>query len=90
MADKEVYVGVEITARNGLYKALGRLAGSISDREMASLSNAIRETDEIMASPGMEGAPVTPRQLEWLLVFCLPLGTVDASESQRCGKAERA
>ena len=74
MADKEVYVGVEITARKGLYKALGGLAGSISDREVASLSNAIRETDEIMASPGMEGAPVTPRQLEWLLHRSCSLG----------------
>ena len=88
MADKEVYVGVEITARNGLYKALGGLAGSISDREVAALSNVIRETDEIMAGPGMEGAPVTPRQLEWLLHrSCslglpapLTLGSVDSPE----------
>jgi hypothetical protein len=88
MADKEVYVGVEITARKGLYKALGGLAGSISDREVASLSNAIRETDQIMASPGMEGAPVTPRQLEWLLHrSCslglpapLTLGSIDSPE----------
>jgi hypothetical protein len=74
MADKEVYVGVEITARSGLYKAFGGLAGSISDREVASLANAIRGTDEIMASPGMEGTPVTPRQLEWLLHRSCSLG----------------
>jgi hypothetical protein len=88
MADKEVYVGVEIPARKGLYRAIGGLAGSISDREVASLSNAIRETDEIMASPGMEGAPVTSRQFEWLLHrSCslglpapLTLGSVDSPE----------
>ena len=60
MADKEVYVGVEIPARKGLYKALGGLAGSLSDREVLALSNQIRATDEIMASPGMDGAPPPP------------------------------
>ena len=74
MADKEVYVGVEITARNGLYRAIGGLAGSISDREVAGLSKQIRATDEIMASSGMEGVPVTSRQLEWLLHRSCSLG----------------
>lgn len=74
MADKEVYVGVEIPARKGLYKALGGLAGSLSDREVLALSNQIRATDEVMASPGMDGAPATPRQLEWLLHRSCSLG----------------
>lgn len=74
MADKEVYVGVEIPARKGIYKALGGLAGSLSDREVSALSAQIRATDEIMASPGMEGAPATPRQLEWLLHRSCSLG----------------
>ncbi len=43
-ADKEVYVGVEIPARKGLYRALGGLAGSISDREVASLADRSRGT----------------------------------------------
>ncbi|GAA1234937.1 ATP-binding protein [Oryzihumus leptocrescens] len=74
MADKEVYVGVEIPARKGLYKALGGLAGSLSDREVAALSARIRETDEIMSAPGMDGSPATPRQLEWLLHRSCSLG----------------
>ena len=74
MADKEVYVGVEIPARKGLHKALGGLAGTFTDREVAALSKHIRATDEIMASPGMDGAPVTPRQLEWLLHRSCSLG----------------
>ena len=74
MADKEVYVGVQIPARKGLYRALGGLAGSISDREVASLAGRIVETDEIMASPGLEGSPATPRQLEWLLHRSCSLG----------------
>jgi len=74
MADKEVYVGVEIPARKGLFRALGGLAGSISDREVAALTGRIGETDQIMAAPGLEGAPGTPRQLEWLLHRSCSLG----------------
>jgi hypothetical protein len=74
MADKEVYLGVEIPARQGLYKALGGLAGTFSDREVAGLSKQIRATDEVMASPGMDAAPATPRQLEWLLHRSCSLG----------------
>ena len=53
--------------REGLYKALGGLAGTLSDREVASALQQIRATDEIMASPGMDGAPATPVRLEWLM-----------------------
>ena len=74
MADKEVYFGVEIPARNGLMRIAGGLAGSISDREFESLGKAIRHSDEIMASPGMEAAPASPRQLEWLLHRSCSLG----------------
>ena len=74
MADKEVYLGVQIPARKGLYQALGGLAGTFSDREVAALSKQIRATDEVMASPGMEGAPATPRELEWLLHRSCSLG----------------
>jgi hypothetical protein len=74
MADKEVYVGVEIPARKGLHKALGGLAGTFSDREVAALSKHIRATDEVMASPGMDGVPASPRQLEWLLHRSCSLG----------------
>ena len=62
MADKEVYVGVEIPARKGLYRALGGLAGSISDREVAFLAGRIAETDKIMASPGRDGRAGRPRR----------------------------
>ncbi|QGN58850.1 hypothetical protein [Nostocoides sp. HKS02] len=74
MADKEVYLGVEIPARKGLYKALGGLAGTFSDREVAALSKQIRATDQVMSSPGMDGAPATPRELEWLLHRSCSLG----------------
>lgn len=74
MSDKEVYVGVEVPARRGLYRVLGGLMGSLGDREVAGLAAQIRETDSIMGSPGMEGAPASPRQVEWLLHRSCSLG----------------
>ncbi|GAA6525680.1 ATP-binding protein [Intrasporangium sp. DVR] len=74
MADKEVYLGVEIPTRSPAYKALGSFWGSMSDREVAALSGHVRATDELMASPGIEAAPATPRQLEWLLHRSCSLG----------------
>ncbi len=74
MADKEVYLGVEIPSRSPLFKALRSVAGSMADREVAALEKHIRATDELMASPGIEAAPATPRQLEWLLHRSCALG----------------
>lgn len=74
MADKEVYVGVQVPAARGIRRLLGGLAPAISDREVAGLEGAVRATDEIMALSGMGGRPVTPRELEWLLHRSCSLG----------------
>lgn len=74
MADKEVYLGVEIPAARRILHALGGIATSLSDREVRALSKPIRGTDEVMALPGMAGRPATPRELEWLLHRSVSLG----------------
>ncbi|WP_323101189.1 ATP-binding protein [Intrasporangium sp. YIM S08009] len=82
MADKEVYLGVEIPSRSPLLKALGSIgdtfsdtfAGAVSQREVTALEKQIRATDELMSSPGLEAVPATPRQLEWLLHRSCSLG----------------
>lgn len=74
MADKEVYLGVEIPARPGVARALGALFGAITDREVAALAGPVAATDEIMAAPGISARPVTPRELEWLLHRSCSLG----------------
>ncbi|AXG14967.1 ATP-binding protein [Intrasporangium calvum] len=74
MADKEVYLGVEIPSRSPLFKALGSVSGGMADREVVALEKQIRTTDELVASPGVEAAPVTARQLEWLLHRSCSLG----------------
>jgi hypothetical protein len=82
MADKEVYLGVEIPSRSPLLKALGSIGDSLSDtlggavshREVTALEKQIRATDELMSSPGIDAAPAAPQQLEWLLHRSCPLG----------------
>lgn len=74
MADKEVYLGVNIPDARRALRLAGGLVSSASDREVAALNQPIFETDEILALPGIEGTPVTPRELEWLLHRSCSLG----------------
>ncbi|UUZ44322.1 hypothetical protein LP422_17935 [Janibacter limosus] len=74
MADKEVYLGVSIPDARRALRLVGGLMPSLSDHEVASLHKPVRETGEILALPGLEGVPVTPRELEWLLHRSCALG----------------
>jgi hypothetical protein len=74
MADKEVYLGVDLgTSRRGLH-ALSGFARRAADREVAAMVKPIREVDELLRHPGFEGTPALPRQLEWLLHRSCSLG----------------
>ncbi|GAA4117672.1 ATP-binding protein [Knoellia locipacati] len=74
MADKEVYVGVELLGSRRILHALGSMARPMYDREVAALGRPVRATDEIMALSGMAGSPASPRELEWLLHRSVSLG----------------
>ena len=74
MADKEVYVGVEIPARSGVHRLLGGVFGAVTDREVRLLGGKVAETDNLIAAPGMEGVPATPKQVEWLMHRSVSLG----------------
>ena len=75
MADKEVYLGVEIPAPQAvLHKALGGLAGIAvrpGGRRAVQADPGDRRAHGI---PGIEATPATPRQLEWLLHRSCSLG----------------
>lgn len=74
MADKEVYLGVSMPdARRVLRLASGFVPAS-GDREVSALHRPIRETDEILALPGFEATPASPREVEWLLHRSCSLG----------------
>lgn len=74
MADKEVYLGVSIPDARRVLRLVGAFMPSLSDHEVASLHKPVHETDEILALPGLEGVPATPRELEWLLHRSCSLG----------------
>ena len=74
MADKEVYLGVSIPDARRALRIAGGFMPSMSDREVSALHKPVRETDEILALPGLEAAPATPREVEWLLHRSCSLG----------------
>lgn len=74
MADKEVYLGVSIPDARRALRIAGGFMPSMSDREVLALHKPVRETDEILALPGLEAAPATPREVEWLLHRSCSLG----------------
>jgi hypothetical protein len=88
LQDKDVYLGVEIPSRAGVQRSAGTLVPPVLDLELSGLSTRIRETDQLIAGPGLQGTPATARELEWLLArscsLGLPapvsLGAVDSSE----------
>lgn len=88
LAEKDVFLGVEIPARVGVQRSIGRVVGPLLDHEVAGLSPRIRETDQLMAGPGLGALPVTAREMEWLMArscgLGLPapasLGAVDSGE----------
>lgn len=46
--------------------ALGRAIGPVTDREVKTLRKQVKAVTEIMALQGVDAAPATPRELEWL------------------------
>lgn len=87
MADKEVYLGVDLGASRRVLHALSGISGGAADREVAAMAKPIREVDELLRHPGFEGTPVSPRQLEWLLHRSCSLGlpaplTLGAAEDE--------
>lgn len=74
LAEKEVYVGVEITSRRSpASRALGRVEWQ-QTREGRALESELRRVEGIMAGPGIDGRPVTGPELEWLLHRSVSLG----------------
>jgi hypothetical protein len=74
LSDKDVYLGVEVPAGVGVRRLFGRVAGPVLDLEVAGLGDKIRQTDQLIAGPGLDGVPATGREMEWLLSRSVGLG----------------
>ena len=73
-ADKLVFYGVDLGERGVTLKALGKVLAGAVDREMQALEERLQAVDAIMAGPGIEAGPASPRDMEWLLARSFALG----------------
>ena len=74
MAEKEVYLGVRLADRSGVATATDRLLRRPTRREVERVDRDAGLVAEIVAGSGMDGRPVSARELEWLLRRSLALG----------------
>lgn len=67
LSEKEVFLGVEV-ARPASRLLPGRTV------ERLKLADELAELDQIVAGPGLDGRPATPREIEWLIHRSVALG----------------
>jgi hypothetical protein len=74
MAEKEVYLGVRLTRRAVGERLVGGLLRRPAGRELDGLRQLAARVAEVVGLPGLDGAPATCRELEWLLRRSVGLG----------------
>ena len=68
IADREVYLGVEVTSRSGMRKILGDKWDRAADAERKALKSQAAQVDAAIAGVGLEARPVTGDELQWLFL----------------------
>jgi len=81
MAEKEVYLGVQVQTRNMVDRAVERAAPLLRrifpdavDAELVALDSEVEHLDQVLGSPGLEGRPVTSEEMSWLMHRSCSLG----------------
>ncbi len=81
MAEKEVYLGVQVQTRNVMDRAVERAAPLLRrvfpeavDAELVALDSEIEHLDQVIGSAGLEGRPVTAEEMSWLMHRSCSLG----------------
>lgn len=74
MAEKEIYLGVRLSRRPPSHRAIAKVWRRPGNIEHARLLPIHEQVSERMALPGVEGRPVTSREMEWLLQRSVGLG----------------
>ncbi|GAB2760220.1 ATP-binding protein [Salinifilum aidingensis] len=81
MAEKEVYLGVQVQTRNVVDRAVERAAPLVRrvfpeavDAELVALDSEIEHLDQVIGSAGLDGRPVTAEEISWLMHRSCSLG----------------
>ncbi|MBO0842039.1 MAG: ATP-binding protein [Nocardioides sp.] len=73
-ADKLVYYGVDLGARDVAVRTLAKFSASAAEREMAAISERLDTVNRVMSRPGFSARPATGHDLEWMIARSLALG----------------
>jgi hypothetical protein len=74
MAEKEVYLGVQLSERSQVANATSKLLRRPTLKELRRVDKDASLVAESIAGPGLDGRAVSPRELEWLMRRSLGLG----------------
>ena len=72
MAEKEVYLGVQVQTRRMVDRAVERAAPLLRrifpdavDAELVALDSEVEHLDQVIGSPGLDGRPVYAEEMFW-------------------------
>ncbi|WP_243659117.1 ATP-binding protein [Tamaricihabitans halophyticus] len=81
MAEKEVYLGVQVQTRRVMDRAVERAAPVLRkifpeavDAELSALDSEVEHLDQIIGSAGLDGRPATAEEMSWLMHRSCSLG----------------
>ncbi|MGH3795726.1 MAG: ATP-binding protein [Pseudonocardiaceae bacterium] len=81
MAEKEVYLGVQVQTRTMVDRAVERAAPVLRrvfptavDAELVALDAEVEHLDGVIGASGLEGRPVTAEEMSWLMYRSCSLG----------------
>ncbi|MEU5693773.1 ATP-binding protein [Actinosynnema sp. NPDC020468] len=81
MAEKEVYLGVQVQTRNMMDRAVERAAPVLRkvfpdavDAELVAIESEVDHLDQVIGSAGLEGRPATAEEMSWLMHRSCSLG----------------
>jgi hypothetical protein len=81
MAEKEVYIGVQVQTRGVMDRAVERAAPLLRkilpesvDAELTALDSEVEHLDQVIGSAGLEGRPAHAEEMSWLMHRSCSLG----------------
>lgn len=81
MAEKEVYLGIQVQTRNMVDRAVERAAPLLRkvfpaavDAELVAMDSEVEHLDHIVGTTGLEGRPATADEMAWLMHRSCSLG----------------